>query len=290
MSVAIKRALVTGGTGGIGLATARTLAKQGLEVVVTGRDATKGAQVVAELRAATGNPQVEFLAGDLSTRASIDALVAAFGARFDRLDVLLNNAGLMPSERTLNADGVESGFAVNVLAPLRLATALLPVLKASPAPRVVTLTGGEHPARLELDNLQGERRFVGLSLYSHHKLVMMAAMLELAARWGASPTVNVCYPGQASTAMTQGVKASDLPWLMRPLFPLFRLMTRDDGGRSAEKASRASVFLATSPEVEGKTALYFSPTCEERAWPKALGDATVRAQVWREVERLGGAA
>lgn len=155
---------------------------------------------------------------------------------------------------------------------------LLPHL--APAARIVAVTGGSHPRRFELDNLQGERRFEGLALYSHHKLVMMATMRALA-RTLTAHTVNVCYPGRASTAMTQAVKAGDLPLLMRPIFPIFKLVTRDDGGRSAEKASRSSVHLASSTALTGVTGRYVDPRCREVAWPAAVTGPDAAAVIAR---------
>lgn len=283
--------LITGSTGGIGLRTAMALAKGGATVVLTGRSREAGAAAVATVKAEAGHDRVELLLGDLSTRAGVGAVAAQFKARHARLDVLLNNAGLMPTERTLTADGLERGFAVNVVAPLLLSLALMDRLVAARPARVVTLTGGEHPGRFDLDNLQGERAFVGLTTYSHHKLVMMAVMRELAERTrGSGVTVNVCYPGQAATAMTQGVTAGAMPLAMRLIYPLFRWMVRPDGGQSAQKASRSSVFLASSPEVDGVTGRYFDRRGRAVAWPAPVEDTAVRARLWETVSRLAGEA
>ena len=168
---------------------------------------------------------------------------------------------------------------------LRLTHALLPRLRAAARPRVVAVTGGEHPSRVQLDNLTGERSFVGLTQYSHHKLVMMGVMRGLAHRLDRI-TVNVCYPGQAATRMTQSVTTRDMPWFMRPFAPLFRLMTRDDGGASADKASRSSVHLATAPELDGATDRYFDKNARERPWPKALDDANLRVELWTRALRV----
>lgn len=282
-----KNVLLTGGTSGIGFASARALARLGFSVTVTGRDPARGEAAVAALRDETGNPDIALLLGDLTSRQGVEALARGWRARGRALDVLVHNAGLMPGALQRSEDGLETGFAVNVAAPLRLTRALEASLSARA--RVVSLTGGEHPSRLELDNLQGERRFVALSLYSHHKLVMMATMRELARRMsGSGRTVNVCYPGQASTAMTRAVRATDLPPAMRLFYPIFRWLTRDDGGRSAERASRATVHLASSPALEGVTGRYFDTNARERAWPKAIADdATCRA-VWDLVAPLAG--
>jgi len=282
-----RHVLLTGGTGGIGFASARALARLGFDVTVTGRDAARGEAAVAQLREQSGNPHISLLVGDLTTRRGVDAVADAWLGRGRALDVLVHNAGLMPGAVERNEDGLETGFAVNVAAPLRLCHRLEPALAARA--RVVTLTGGEHPSRLDLENLQGERRFVALSLYSHHKLVMMATMRALAHRWSAlGRTVNVCYPGQASTAMTRAVTAADLPGPMRLLYPLFRWMTREDGGKSAEKASRSTVHLVSSPDLEGVTGRYVDTRCRDRSWPKAIADMSTCGAVWDVVAPLAG--
>lgn len=285
-----KTALITGGTGGIGYATALGLARLGARVVVAGRSRESGEEAVRTLRAESGSDAIDLVLGDLSTKVGVLALARSFEALGEGLDVLVNNAGLMASGRELGEDGVERGFFVNAVAPLLLSHALLGALRARVGSRIVTLTGGSHPARLELDNLQGERSFVGLTHYSHNKLVMMAVMRELARRLADGPTVNVCYPGQASTRMTRSVTARDLPVAMRLIWPVFRLLIREDGGRSAAKASRASIHLASAPELAGVTGRYFDTKAEETRWPAALDDAAASAAVWQAVERAAGLA
>jgi len=116
-----------------------------------------------------------------------------------------------------------------------------------------------------MDNLQSEKSFDGLNTYSQTKLAMMALMYEFAQR-EKGVTINVCYPGQASTNMTRSVTPEMLPRAMRWMFPIFKLLVREDGGKSAAKAARSSVYLASSPEVEGVTGKYFDTNCKEAAW------------------------
>ncbi len=257
-----KVVLITGATSGIGKQTALALAKMGARVVVTGRSKQSGEEAVAEIKAASGNANVDLLTGDLSAQANVHALAEQFKARYDRLDVLINNAGLAASERKLTEDGIESNFAVNVVTPYLLTRLLMDSLKKSPSPRVVTLMGGDVPAKLDMDNLQSEKSFDGLNTYSQTKLAMMVLMYEFAQR-EKDMTINVCYPGQASTNMTRSVTPEMLPRAMRWMFPVFKLMVRDDGGKSAAKASRSSIYLASSPEVEGVTGKYFDTNCKE---------------------------
>lgn len=282
-----KRVLITGGTGGIGMQTALALAELGAQVIVTGRSQERGEAAVDELRQLSGNPRVDLLLADLSTQAGVRSLARHFERKFGRLDVLINNAGLAEGQRRLTEDGIEANFAVNVIAPFLLTHLLLGSLKSSPAPRVITLTGGNHPARLELDNLQGERSFVGLIAYSHTKLAMMAVMYEFAQRLhGSNVTINVCYPGQASTNMTQSITPDMLPPAMRATWPTFEMMTRPDGGKSAARAARCSVYLASSTEVEGFSGKYFDPDGRITDWPPPVRDPATRRKLWAIVEEL----
>ncbi len=279
-----KVVLITGATSGIGKQTALALAKMGARVVVTGRSKQSGEEAVAEIKAASGNANVELLTGDLSAQKNIHALAEQFKARYERLDVLINNAGLASSKRELTVDGIESNFAVNVVTPFLLTHLLMDSLKASSSPRVVTLMGGDVPAKLDMDNLQSEKSFDGLNTYSQTKLAMMVLMYEFAQR-EKDVTINVCYPGQASTNMTRSVTPEMLPGFMRFAFPLFKLMVREDGGKSAAKASRSSIYLASSPTVEGVTGKYFDTNCKEAAWSPAVMEADVRSALWKLVEQ-----
>lgn len=279
-----KVVLITGATSGIGKQTALALAKMGARVVVTGRSKQSGEEAVAEIKAASGNANVDLLTGDLSAQANVHALAEQFKARVERLDVLINNAGLAASERKLTEDGIESNFAVNVVTPFLLTHLLMDPLKKSPSPRVVTLMGGDVPAKLDMDNLQSEKSFDGLNTYSQTKLAMMVMMYEFAHR-EKDVAINVCYPGQASTNMTRSVTPEMLPGFMRFLFPIFKLAVREDGGKSAAKAARSSVYLASSKDVEGVSGKYFDTNCKEAAWSSAVMGADIRSAVWEFVEQ-----
>lgn len=281
-----KIVLITGGTGGIGKQTALALAKRGAHIIVTGRNQSSGEAAMNVLRQSSGNPRVDLLLVDLTSLKGIQALAAQVQQKYPRLDILINNAGLAEPQRRLTEDNLEAHFAVNVVASYLLTQSLLSHLKASPSARVITLTGGDHPAKLDIDNLQSEQAFKGLTTYSQTKLAMMAVMLELAQRYtGTSVTVNVCYPGQAATHMTQGVTADMLPGMMRLFWPLFKLMVRPDNGESAAKASRASIYLASSPEVEGVNGCYFDKNARQVDWPQAISDKAIRRVVLDKVEQ-----
>lgn len=282
-----KIVLITGATSGIGFQTALALAKMGAQVVITGRSQKTAQEAVANIQTMSGNSRVGYLLADLTQQAEIRALAEAFKQKYLHLDVLINNAGLAASQRQITADGVEAMFAVNVVAPFLLTRLLMDVLQAAPAARVVTLTGGDLPAHVAPDNLQAERSFEGLKSYSQSKVAMMAMMYEYAERTKDSTvTLNVCYPGQASTNMTRNVTADMLPGFMRFLFPLFKLVVRDDRGKSAAKASRSSVYLASSPETKGMSGKYFDTNSKLATWPAVVSNAEFRAKLWSNLERL----
>ena len=283
-----KTILITGATSGIGKLTALELAKAGAHIFITGRSQTSGAAAVAELQQKSGNQNIHLLLGDLSRQADVRSLAAALAQRVDHLDVLINNAGLAEAQRHITEDGIEAVFAVNVIAPFLLTQLLMPLLKASPSARVITLTGGDHhPTRIEMDNLQAERSFVGLTTYSHAKLVMMAVMFEYAQRiQGTHLTLNVCFPGQAITNMTRSVTPEMLPGLLRLMYPIFKLMTIPDNDKSAALAARTSIYLASSIAVEGVNGKYFDTNSKIVAWPAPVHDPDTRAKLWAMVEQL----
>jgi NAD(P)-dependent dehydrogenase (short-subunit alcohol dehydrogenase family) len=280
-----KTVLITGATSGIGKQTALALAKLGAHVIITGRSQSSGGSAVAEIKEASGNPNIDLLIGDLSAQANVHSLAGQFKARYERLDVLISNAGLAASKRELTVDGIESNFAVNVVAPFLLTHLLMDSLKAGISARVITLMGGDVPAKLDMDNLQSERFFDGLNSYSQSKLAMMVMMVEFAQR-AQGVTMNICYPGQASTNMTRSVTAEMLPGFMRFAFPLFKLMTRPDGGKSAAKAARSSVYLASSKDVEGVSGKYFDTNNKMADWPPIVLNTATRERLWSIVERL----
>jgi NAD(P)-dependent dehydrogenase (short-subunit alcohol dehydrogenase family) len=283
----MKVVLITGATGGIGKQTALSLAKLGFRVVVVGRNKASGEIAIDEIRRISDNQNVDLLIGDISTKAGIRDLTSRFILKYGQLDVLINNAGSAANERILNEDNIELNFATNVLAPYLLTNQLMEVLLKSSSPRVITLMGGDIPKKLDLSNLQAENLFDGLNYYSQSKLSMMALMYEYAERCkNTRVSMNICYPGQASTQMTQNVTAEMLPSLLRFLFPIFKLLVRPDNGKSAAKASRSSVYLASSSDMDGKSGLYFDKNVKHAKWAKAILDSSVRAIVWDYTQNL----
>ena len=282
-----KIVLITGATGGIGKQTAISLALLGATVVVTGRNKKTGEEAIKEIKAFSKNEKIDLILADISTIAGIKSLITKFKSKYNHLDILINNAGLAGNEYKKTIDGFEASFAVNIIAPFLLTNLLMESLKASQNARVITLTGGDLPSKIQLDNLQSEKSFNGLSTYSQTKIIMMCLMYEYSQRQlNSNITMNICYPGQASTSMTQNVTADMLPFLMRPIFPLFKLLVRPDNGKSAKKASRSSVYLATSKDLEKKTGIYCDKNVQLKEMPKVVTDEYNRKYIWDKVAEL----
>ena len=192
-----KSVLVTGGTGGIGRATAIGLAALGARVGITGRDPARTEAAAASIRAAPGRPAVDAFAADMSVQAGVRRLAAQVLDTYPRLDVLVNNVGGFWAHRHVTADGLERTFALNHLAPFLLTSLLLDRLTASAPARIVTVSSGAHArGRIDFDDLQGERNYSGQRAYSQSKLASVMFTYELARRLeGTGVTATVLHPG-----------------------------------------------------------------------------------------------
>ncbi|MHA6626030.1 SDR family NAD(P)-dependent oxidoreductase [Pseudonocardia sichuanensis] len=280
--------VITGSTGGIGKETARGLARLGARVVLVGRDPHRAAAAARELRRHTGNDAVDALTADVTRQADLRRLADEVGARYGRLDVLVNNAAIVRDRRELTEDGVEAMFAANVLAPFLLTHLLLPTLRAAGRARVVNVTGAVPRGRIDLDNLQGERRYPWF--INQTKRALMAMSYEFATRLpGDEVTINVAYPGHAYTDMNRNLSAATFPAPARPLVPLLRLVLPIAyGGRAVEKASRSSVRLASDPALSGVHRTYVDTNGRPTPWPRCAVDARNREVIWALCERLSG--
>jgi len=281
--------VITGGTGGIGFQSALGIARTGPRLLITGRNRERGEAALQRIIDETGNDGVELVVGDVSSNEGIDALARALLERVEHIDVLVNNAGYMGSAHEYSDDGVEMHFAVNVLAPWRLTQALLPALRAAGNARVLNITGGDKPAAIDPDNLQAEKGFRGLMTYTHSKSAMEAMSMALAEKLEhEGVTVNVLFPGRASTAMTGSLSLSGLPGLMKLMYPLLRLLFAEDGGKSAKKAARSTIWGATSAELEGVTGRYFDTNVEEQKLHPTAYDSRVQDSILAVIEASEG--
>src|ERR1700694_2222292 len=188
LPMAGKVVLITGGTGGIGKATAIGLATMGARVGLTGRELARAETAAADISAASGNPAVDAFAADMTSQAEVRRLAVAVLNAYPRLDVLINNVGGFWAHRHPTTDGLERTFALNHLAPFLLTNLLLDRLKASAPARVVTVSSGvQAEGRIDFDNLQGARDYSGQTAYSQSKLANVMFNNELARRLEGSP-------------------------------------------------------------------------------------------------------
>jgi NAD(P)-dependent dehydrogenase (short-subunit alcohol dehydrogenase family) len=279
--------LVTGATSGLGQETAIGLARLGAHVILVGRSASRGERARAEVGARSGNPRVDLLLADLSVQAEVRRLAAEVLERAPRLDVLVNNAGVMNLSRTLTADGLEATFAVNHLAYFLLSNLLLPRLAASAPARIVNVASDAHRfGKLDLGDLQSERAYGGLPVvgamrvYAMTKLANLLFTDELARRTrGSGVTVNAVHPGFVASRLgsNNGAVARAVIFLLRP----FAL--------SPAQGAETSIHVASAPELEGVTGRYFARSRE--AEPSgAARDRTLAGKLWDASARLTGLA
>src|SRR6184192_4923787 len=197
LPMAGKVVLITGGSGGIGKATAIGLATLGARVGITGRDLARAEQAAADIRAISGNTAVDAFAADLTSQAEVRRLATAVLDAYPRLQVLVNNVGGFWAHRHPTADGLERTFALNHLAPFLLTNLLLDRLKASAPARVVSVSSGaQSMGRIDFDDLQGALNYSGQRAYNQSKLANVMFSNELAGRLdGTGVTANSLHPG-----------------------------------------------------------------------------------------------
>lgn len=275
-----KICLVTGATSGIGLETAKQLARLGATVIIVGREPIKTAQVVAQIRQHSGNANVESLVADLSAQAQVRTLADQFRRANRRLDVLIHNAGIAMMRRQESVDGIEMTWAVNVLAPFLLTRLLLDVLKASAPSRIINIGSTLHKnAKFNFDDVQMKRKYDGLLAYNNSKLALLWFTYELARRLhGTGVTVNALHPGAVRTNLIAR-NGWFYKWIVNPIFSMQAI--------SAEQGAQTSVYLASSPDVEEVTGKYFGK-CQPRESSPASYDEEAQKRLWRLCEEMTG--
>jgi retinol dehydrogenase 14 len=267
-----KVVLVTGGTGGIGKATAIGLAALGARVGITGRDLTRAERVAAEIRTASGNPAVDPFAADMSSQAEVRRLAVAVLDAYPRLNVLVNNVGGFWAHRHPTVDGLELTFAVNHLASFLLTNLLLDRLKASAPARVVTVSSHvQAEGRIDFDDLQGARDYSGQAAYSQSKLANVMFANELARRLeGSHVTATSLHPGFVRTDFG----AEDQAWFFSIISHAVRPFLK-----TPAQGARSSIYLASSPDMEGVTAQFFVNSKPKTA-NKVAYDADMTRRLW----------
>lgn len=274
-----KVVLITGATSGIGKASAMGIAKLGATVVIVARDKNKGEIVKDEIIKESGNRNVHLLLSDLSLMRSIKELTKEFKSRFNRLDVLINNAGGIFGKRILTEEGLEYTFALNHIAYFLLTGLLLDILKKSAPSRIINVASEGHRFHgIDLDNLQGERGYSGLRAYDQSKLCNILFTYELARRLeGTGVTANCLHPGMVDSNF--GNTASF--W--------FRLLVKV--GKpiliTPERAAKAIIYLASSKDVEGVNGKYFIGKRPAES-SRISYDRVIQKKLWEISEKITG--
>jgi NAD(P)-dependent dehydrogenase (short-subunit alcohol dehydrogenase family) len=267
-----KTVLITGGTGGIGKATALGLAALGAHVAVTGRDPQRTEDAVREIRATGGGPVDAFIA-DLSAQSEVRRVAGEVLGRLPRIDALVNNVGGYWNTRHLTADGLERTFALNHLAPFLLTNLLLDRLKDSAPARVVIVASNAHKlGRIDFDDLQGQRSYSGARAYNQSKLANVLFSYELARRLeGVAVTANALHPGMVRT----GFGAEDPAGTQRLFVPLLRPFMK-----SVARGAVTSIHLTSAPELAKVSGRYFVSSTATRSSPRSYDEA-VAARLWQ---------
>jgi NAD(P)-dependent dehydrogenase (short-subunit alcohol dehydrogenase family) len=267
-----RQVLITGATNGIGLAAAEVLAARGANVAIVGRaqSRTKVAEALVRARTAPGGTVSTHLA-DLSSQAAVRKLAADILARYDKLDVLINNAGAMYTTRQVSADGIELTWALNHLAPFLLTKLLLDRLKASAPSRIITTASDAHlGATVPFDDLNAERSYRGFGRYKETKLANILFTSELARRLeGSNVTAHSFHPGLVTSGFNRnnGLLMDMAMLLLRPI------------SRNVQKGAETLVWLATSPDVASTNGRYFVDMQSRLPSPQAQDVAAAR-RLW----------
>lgn len=268
-----KTVLVTGATDGIGKESVLRLASMGARVLAVGRNAEKGAACVGELQAVTGSNDIEFLCADLSVQAEVRRLAVAVKDRTDRLDVLLNNAGVLMFRREETQDGIEMTFGLNHLSYFLLTHELLDLLKESRPARIVNVASIAHRrARLDFDDLELKTGFRAMKAYSRSKLANVMFTYALSRRLtGSGVTANCLHPGFVRTHFGQN----------NGFFARLgvSLAMRFGNAISVAQGAQTSVFLASAPEVAEQSGCYFDE-CKAVKSNQASYDEIAQERLW----------
>jgi NAD(P)-dependent dehydrogenase (short-subunit alcohol dehydrogenase family) len=262
-----KTILITGATEGIGKQTALELAEMGARVILHGRSKSKAKQVLQEIEQKTGNGQLDFFIANLSSLHQIRTMGAEIRRKYNKLDVLINNAGVAMNKLELSEDGYEMTFAVNYLAAFALTLLLLDLLTQSESSRIINVSSMVHSSFLNSDNLAEPRHFDGWEAYCQSKLCNILFTYELAEKLrNQGVTVNCLHPGVIDTK------------LLRANF---------SGGSPVTEGSRKLVFLATAPELEKMTGKYFKDNRQTHP-AEIVYDPETRKKLWNLSEKLCG--
>jgi hypothetical protein len=289
-----KTAVITGANSGIGYEAARLLAQKNAHVVLAVRNTAKGGKAAREIRSAAPQADVEVMALDLADLASVRQFAGAFSAHHDRLDLLINNAGVMAIPYQKTKDGFEMQFGTNHLGHFALTGHLLPLLQNTPGARVVTVSSGMHRfGDIDFANLNGEQGYKKWGAYAQSKLANLLFTYELQRRLaaaGSSLLGVAAHPGYAATNLQYGGSdRSDSSMQARFMHVLNKVVAQ-----SAEMGALPTVYAAASPVVQGGDYIGPKGPAEQRGWPTRVQsngrshDVQAAARLWAVSEELTG--
>jgi retinol dehydrogenase-12 len=263
--------LITGATAGIGAVTARELARIGASVVIVSRNEAKCQSTVARIKQDTQNPHVDYIQADLSAMDEVRRVAETFRARYDRLDVLVNNVGALFTTRQETVDGFEKTFALNHLSYFLLTVLLLDILKASAPARIVNVSSSMHTrGTIPFDDLFYTQGYSGWGAYGDSKFANVLFTYELARRLdGTGVTANALHPGTVATDFLRSAGVGSF------------------GGLTPEEGAETTFYLASSPEVEDVTGQYFERKQATRTVPASYDEDTAR-RLWDVSAELVG--
>jgi NAD(P)-dependent dehydrogenase (short-subunit alcohol dehydrogenase family) len=239
--------MITGANSGIGKATAIALGKMGFKIVMICKNYDSGKKAQEEIINLTKNKDIDLLQCDLSSQTQIRKLVNEFKEKYQTLDVLINNAGIVLSKRAESVDGVEMNFAVNYLAPFLLTNLLLDILIKSAPSRIINISSEVHRnAKLDFEDLQSNKSYGAFKTYGRSKLALLLFTYELSRKLaGKEVTVNAVHPGVVKSNLGR-----DQPYLSQLFTKIFF--------KSPEKGAETSIYLASSSDVKDITGKYFA--------------------------------
>lgn len=275
-----KVVLITGGTSGIGKATAVEIAKMENFVVILSRSKERGEKALEEIKRESGSSNIELMLCDLGNQDDIRSFVKQFEERYKRLDVLINNAGVILPGRHETADGFELQFGVNHLGHFLLTNLLLDIIKSSAPSRIVVVASGAHKAgKIHFEDINLKNKYNLAKAYAQSKLANVLFTYELADRLkGSNVTVNCLHPGAVATQMGINRETGFGTFITRMLKPFFQ---------SPKEGAATSVYLATSEEVKDITGKYFYKKKPIRSSEKSY-DKQLAKKLWEHSEELVG--
>ena len=269
--------VVTGANSGIGEETALSLAKLGATVILLCRNYERGNITLKNIISESNNKNVELMLCDLSSQNSIFDFTSKFKNKYDRLNVLINNAGILLNKRTISVDGIENTFAINHLGPFILTNSLLNLLKSSSPSRIINVSSSAHyRANFDIDNLQGEKKYSSFDAYCKSKLYNVLFTYELSRKLaGSNVTVNCLHPGFIPTNLF-----ANSSFFYKAIVKILSPILID-----AKSGSKTSTYLATSKDVENITGKYFVK-CKPKKSSKISYDKSTSKNLWNISEKL----